>query len=263
VNLHLVWFGAKYRVGLRLVPFRDEYKGEEHALSMRTASVFKHASRVTTAYAAPVVVLAITLAFVFSMLGGHRPGLTAVNAALPVPKIVVDKSALDKTAADDSPKHDYVGQAKPPVTTGSERPRTDLHVLATAAPEPNVREANLPEPSHQRVTDAAASSLVSELSSYEMKTVRQQAEYGDAVAALTLGMAYEIGRYVPQSCADAAHWVAVAAKEGNSAAQYNLALRYVSGDGTPTNLHKARKWLEKAAGRGYQKAQLTLQASHL
>jgi len=113
------------------------------------------------------------------------------------------------------------------------------------------------------VTDAAASSLVAGLSRYEMRTVRQQAEYGDAVAALTLGMAYEIGRHVPQSCAQAAHWVAVAAEEGNSAAQYNLALRYLSGDGIPTNLDEARKWLRKAAGRGYQKARLTLQASRL
>jgi TPR repeat protein len=95
-----------------------------------------------------------------------------------------------------------------------------------------------------------------------METVRQQAQYGDDVAALTLGMAYEIGRNVPQSCAQAAHWVAVAAGEGNSAAQYNLALRYVSGDGTPTDPDEARKWLQKAARRGYQKARLTLQGLH-
>jgi TPR repeat protein len=76
-------------------------------------------------------------------------------------------------------------------------------------------------------------------------------------------MAYEIGRHVPRSCTEAAHWVAVAAEEGNSAAQYNLALRYISGDGTPTNLDEARKWLEKAARHGYQKARLTLQAPGL
>jgi uncharacterized protein len=67
-------------------------------------------------------------------------------------------------------------------------------------------------------------------------------------------MAYELGRYVPRSCTEAAHWVAVAAQEGSSAAQYNLALRYVSGDGTPINLDEARKWLEKSAAHGYQKA---------
>ncbi|MGB6401907.1 MAG: tetratricopeptide repeat protein, partial [Candidatus Sulfotelmatobacter sp.] len=107
------------------------------------------------------------------------------------------------------------------------------------------------------------SSLVAGLSQYEIQTVSRQARYGDDVAALTLAMAYEIGRNVPQSCTQAAHWVAVAAEEGNSAAQYNLALRYVSGDGTPTNIDEARKWLKEAAGQGYQKAQLTLQASGL
>ena len=258
VTLHLVWFGDEYRVGLRLVPFRDQYKGKEHALARRTASVFKQMLRDTAAYAGPVVVLAIMLAFLFTLLGSHRPALTALNAAAPAPKIAVD----------DSPARDYVGRAEVSVTTGSEHQRTDLRVLAPAAvepavPEPNVPGPHLPEPSHQRVTDPAASSLVAGLSRYEMKSVRHQAQYGDDVAALTLGMAYEIGRHVPQSCAQAAHWVAVAAEEGNSAAQYNLALRYVAGDGTPTNLEQARNWLEKAAGRGYQKAQLTLQASHL
>jgi TPR repeat protein len=127
-----------------------------------------------------------------------------------------------------------------------------------AAVEPPSLEA-----SHLRVTDAAASSLVGGLSPYEIQTVRQQAQYGDAAAALTLGMAYEIGRHVPQSCAQAAHWVAVAAEEGDSAAQYNLGLRYLSGDGIPSNLDEAKKWLRKAAGHGYQKASLTLQASRL
>jgi hypothetical protein len=226
VTLHLVWFGDKYRVGLRLVPFRNEYKDQEHALARRTTAVLNQASRVTSAYAGPVVVLAIMLAFVFSLLGSHHPALTAVNAAPPAPNVAVDAP----------PTRDYVGQAQ------------------TAAPEPTG-----PEPSHRRVTDPSASSLVAGLSPYEIKTVRQQAQYGDDVAALTLGMAYEIGRHVPQSCAQAAHWIAVAADEGNSAAQYNLALRYVSGDGTPTNLDEARKWLREAAAHGYQKARLTLQ----
>jgi hypothetical protein len=212
---------------------------KEPSLSTRTASNFKRASRVTTAYAGPVVVLLIMLAFLFSQLGIRRPALTAVTA--------------DKIAVDSWRTRDDVGHAESPLGTGSENPRNGLPALEPA----------LPEPSHLRVTDPAASSLLEGLSLYEMQTVRHQAEYGDDVAALTLGMAYEIGRHVPRSCTQAAHWVAVAAEEGNSAAQYNLALRYVSGDGMPTNLDEARKWLEKASGRGYQKARLALQASHL
>jgi hypothetical protein len=271
VTLNLVWFGDKYRVALRLVPFSHKYKDKyykdkEHSLSTPTASNFKRASRGTAAYAGPAVVLLIMLVFSFSLPGIHRPILTAVKAALLAPKVPIDKIAVDKIvldkvpvdkiAADASPTRAYVGQAPSPVAAASEHPRTDLPVLAPTVPAPTV-----PEPSHLRVTDPAASSLVAGLCPYEIQTVRQQAQYGDAVAALTLGMAYEIGRHVPRSCTEAAHWVAVAAKEGNSAAQYNLALRYISGDGTPTNLDKARKWLERAAAHGYQKAQLTLQAS--
>jgi hypothetical protein len=117
---------------------------------------------------------------------------------------------------------------------------------------------SMPESSHMRVTDPEASSVVEDLSRYEMQTVRRQAQYGDDVAALTLGMAYETGRQVPQSCTQAAHWIAVAAEEGNPAAQYNLALRYVSGDGIPTNQDEARKWFQAAARQGNQQAGIAL-----
>ncbi|MGA8503775.1 MAG: tetratricopeptide repeat protein [Candidatus Sulfotelmatobacter sp.] len=241
VTLRLVRSGDKYRVALRLVPVRETYEDEEHALARRTASVLKRASRVSTAYAGPLAVLAIMLAFVFSLLGIHGPSVTAVKAA-------------------DSPAPDYVAQTQSALTPQSGDPAT-LPLFKPPALEPPA--SAVLEPSHMRVTDAASSSLVAGLSRYEIQTVSRQARYGDDVAALTLAMAYEIGRNVPQSCTQAAHWVAVAAEEGNSAAQYNLALRYVSGDGTPTNLDEARRWLKEAAGQGYQKAQLTLQASGL
>jgi len=250
VTFRLVRSGDKYRVGLRLAPVRDTSKVKEHALAIRTASALKRVSRVSTAYAGPVVVLAIMLAFVFSLLGIHGPSLTAVKAAARLPRMVIA----------DSPTRDDVAQAQSAAATGSADPGT-MPLFRPPALEPPAGTGL--EPSHLRVTDAAASSIVAGLSRYEMQTVRRQAQYGDGVAALTLAMAYEIGHNVPQSCTEAAHWVAVAAEEGNSAAQYNLALRYVSGDGTPTNLDEARKWLKEAAGQGYQKARLTLQASSL
>ena len=248
-----------HRGALTLVPFRNRDRDREndrddrdkdHAPSPRAASTFQRASRVMATYAGPVAVLLIMLTFLSSLLGIHPPALTAAKAALMIPKINIDKTNVDKieahkiaadnTAVHASPTPDHPGQPQSPVP-----------------------ESAVPEPSHLRVTDPAASSLVTGLSRYEMQTVRQQAQYGDAAAALTLGMAYEIGRHVPRSCTEAAHWVAVAAEEGNSAAQYNLALRYISGDGIPTSLDEARKWLQKAARRGYQKARLTLQAPGL
>jgi hypothetical protein len=250
VTFRLVRSGDKYRLGLRLAPVRDTSKAKEHALAIRTASALKRVSRVSTAYGGPVAVLAIMLAFVFSLLGVHGPALTAVKAADQIPSVAVA----------DSPARDAVGQSQSAATTDT----ADLGTMPLFKPPALEPPAGSElEPSHLRVTDAGSSSLVEGLSRYEMQTVSRQAHYGDAVAALTLAMAYEIGRNVPQSCTEAAHWVAVAAEEGNSAAQYNLALRYVSGDGTPTNLDEARKWLKEAAAQGYQRARLTLQGSGL
>jgi hypothetical protein len=264
-----------HRGALTLVPFRNrdrdrdrendrDDRDKDNAPSPRAASTFQRASRVTAAYSGPVAVLLIMLTFLFSLLGVHPPALTAAKAALLIPKINIDKTNVDRIEVDKSAiETDKIAADK--IAAG----KIAAENIAVPAPTPDhlgqpqspVPKSAVPEPSHLRVTDPAASSLVTGLSRYEMQTVRQQAQYGDAAAALTLGMAYEIGRHVPRSCTEAAHWVAVAAEEGNSAAQYNLALRYISGDGIPTNLDEARKWLARAARRGYQKARFTLQAS--
>jgi hypothetical protein len=271
------------RRALSLVPFRNKDNSDKDRDKNNAAFNFQRASRISAAYAGPVVVLAILLAFLSSMLGIHTPALTAVKAARLLPKTEVDKIkvdnivldnlavdnlapgkiaadkiapgkiAPDKIAADKIAANKIEAQASPTLNHVGQPQST--------APEAALPDPTVPEPSHLRVTDPAVSSLVESLSRYEIETVRQQAQYGDAAAALTLGMAYEIGRHVPRSCTEAAHWVAVAANEGNPAAQYNLALRYISGDGTPADLDQARNWLEKAARLGYQKARLTLQAS--
>jgi hypothetical protein len=103
--------------------------------------------------------------------------------------------------------------------------------------------------SHLRVTDPHTASVVRELSPYEIRGLRHRARNGDASAAFSLGMAYETGRHLRQSCKEAAHWVAKAAVGGNAAAQYNLGLRYQTGDGVRANPAQSRKWLRKAARR--------------
>lgn len=113
---------------------------------------------------------------------------------------------------------------------------------------------------HLQVTDADASASLELLSRYELKTLHRQANFGDDVAALTLGMAYESGAQVPQDCRQAAHWISVAAEQGNPAAQYNLALRYSNGDGLPENPDLAKKWLQESARLGYPAAQTLTRA---
>jgi hypothetical protein len=112
--------------------------------------------------------------------------------------------------------------------------------------------------SHMQVTDDATLGTVLALSRFEIPGLQLQAQYGDAVAAFILGMSYETGRGVPQSCGKAATWVENAAMQGNVAAEYNLALRYRDGDGVSVSREKALNWLRKAADRGYSKARVLL-----
>jgi hypothetical protein len=112
--------------------------------------------------------------------------------------------------------------------------------------------------SHMQVSDRAVLPVVQALSRYEIRGLRRQADYGDDSAAFVMGMVYETGRYVPQSCTKAAEWVTRSANEGNAAAQYNLGLRYRDGDGVPSNEAEAEKWLRKAANQRYSNARLAL-----
>jgi TPR repeat protein len=132
------------------------------------------------------------------------------------------------------------------------------HIFAATtrmADQQAVPTAEPPKPaSHRRVTDPHISALVDALSPYEIRGLQRQAEYGDDAAALTIGMAYETGRSLPQNCKEAAEWVARAAHDGNAAAQYNLSLRYRTGDGVSVNAQEADKWLRKAANHKYAKA---------
>jgi len=110
--------------------------------------------------------------------------------------------------------------------------------------------------SHLHITDRATEAAVRILSYYEMAGLRRRAEYGDDSAAFQMGMAYEIGRGVPQRCTTAAQWVARAAGEDNAAAQYNLGLRYRDGDGVAVDEDEAVKWLKKAASKQNSDAQV-------
>ena len=114
------------------------------------------------------------------------------------------------------------------------------------------------EISHKRITDGATRSAVEQLSRYEIKGLRRRAQYGDDSAAFTLGMAYEVGHFVPQNCEEAARWVIRAAEAGGAAAQYNLGLRYRDGDGVSVDQALSNKWLRKAAALRNRQAKQAL-----
>jgi hypothetical protein len=155
--------------------------------------------------------------------------------------------------------------AEAAVTTNPPKPTVSTRAASQPAKRIENTESRRPVPfrslasSHEQITDLATSSVVGQLSRYEINGLRRQAKYGDDAAAFTLGMAYEVGRYVRQNCAEAAHWVTTAAEAGNAAAQYNLGLRYRDGDGVSADLHESEKWLRKAAAHRNPEAKLALQ----
>ena len=150
-------------------------------------------------------------------------------------------------------------------------PREHLHTVAAMSRMNHPSEENRlraseqvrPTPpvqvSHMQVTDPVVSSVVEALSRYEIPGLRHQADDGDDSAAFTLGMIYETGHLVPQSCTKAAAWVTASASAGNAAAQYNLGLRYREGDGLPVDEYEAEKWLRKATDQRYSNATQALE----
>jgi hypothetical protein len=195
----------------------------------RSPSVTIRLSPRTRAAAAPATVLLIVVAFLASYFLSYRSNLTPVKAAF---------------------------QA---IGTAIEGTRTNVvEARSKPTPVPVAVEPPQPETSHLRVTDFDSESTVEDLSRFEMQTVRRQAQFGDEDAALTLGLAYEVGSQVPQNCTEAAHWIFLAAEQGNAAAEYNLALRYLYGDGTPASASEARKWFHKAASQGNHDAATAL-----
>jgi hypothetical protein len=199
----------------------------------------KRALRTATS-AGPILILAIIGAFLVSEVWSRGPAKPVTEAAAKSSQTTAGGLSRDLLKADKT--------GQPKTQAVSDSMLTDPPAL---------------EASHRRVTDPATGSVVAALSPYEIKALRRQAEYGDDAAALTLGMAYETGRHVPQSCAKAANWVRIAAADDDAAAEYNLALRYLYGDGIPASPQQAAKWLQHAAARGYPKAESALQAQRL
>jgi hypothetical protein len=94
--------------------------------------------------------------------------------------------------------------------------------------------------------------------SAEMKTLRKQADAGNANAQFNIGSMYENGSGVKQDYAEAAKWYRKAAERGDARAQYNLGILNQNGWGVPQNNTEAVKWYRKAAMQGASSAQYNL-----
>jgi hypothetical protein len=145
--------------------------------------------------------------------------------------------------------------------SASTRPRVSATPASAMLPTPSLpvaKKVAAPDlasaPTHRKVTDQEVQADLENMTRYEISTARRAAQYGDDVSAFQLGMAYETGYDVPQSCAKAAEWVTRAANSGNAAAQYNLGLRYRDGDGVSADPQQAAIWLRKAADHKYPNA---------
>ena len=92
----------------------------------------------------------------------------------------------------------------------------------------------------------------------DLKTLRQDAEQGDAGAQSILGVMYATGEGVPQDYREAVKWSRLAADQGNAGAQYNLGWMYTTGEGVAQDSREAVKWYRLAADQGYAVAQHNL-----
>ena len=78
----------------------------------------------------------------------------------------------------------------------------------------------------------------------------REAESGDAVAQLLLGLAYENGEVGPVDHQRAAFWFQKSAEQGNYMAQMLFGQQYDRGTGMPQDQQKAFQWYFKAAEQG-------------
>jgi len=197
--------------------------------------------------AIPVWLLSLLAALLFVEAWHHESTHNVQASRKTPPALVAAVTGIPPTTAVLAPTKTALTTRKPALIKKVEK--TDK------APQFSERFSSL-EVSHKQITDPAAFFAVQQLSRFEIGTLRRQAKYGDDSVAFALGMAYEVGHFVPQNCKEAARWVKNAAEEGNAAAQYNLGLRYREGDGVPVDLSLSDSWLRTAAAHRKKRASL-------
>jgi hypothetical protein len=95
-----------------------------------------------------------------------------------------------------------------------------------------------------------------------VKTIRVQAERGDAGAERELGHLYYRGLGVTTNYAQAAIWFRKAAEKGDAKAQYSVGYLCWFGQGVPKDPTEAVRWYRKAADQGDARAESALGSSY-
>ena len=104
------------------------------------------------------------------------------------------------------------------------------------------------------LTDAAAAYERGDYAT-ELRLLKPLADQGNAEAQARLGIAYDLGRGVPQDYAQALKYYHLAADQGDAGAQNSLGLMYKYGHGVPHDYEQAKKYYHLAADKGDADAQ--------
>lgn len=90
--------------------------------------------------------------------------------------------------------------------------------------------------------------------------LRELAAQDNVKAQTMLGIAYAVGKGVPQNDQTAFFWLEKAAEQGDAGAQFDVGVAYRRGLlGVKQDSGRARFWLEKSAAQGDEDAQRALQ----
>jgi uncharacterized protein len=91
-----------------------------------------------------------------------------------------------------------------------------------------------------------------------VQELRAEAEQGDAIAQLDLGVAYYQGDGVRQNYSEARKWFEKSAQQGVTDAINNMGLLYAGGKGVKQDWRKSLEWYKRAADAGNASAQYNL-----
>ena len=91
---------------------------------------------------------------------------------------------------------------------------------------------------------------------------RTQAEQGNEVAQVNLGLMYEKGKGVTQDFQEAVRWYRLSAEQGVAHAQFSMGVMYREGRGVAQDYRAAVNWFRLAASQGHADAQSSLGAMY-